>query len=257
VTLPRDIGRALLVGVLLSGLISAVVEPAALEGVLGRGLLPVLLAMAVGVPLYVCATASVPIAVAMIHAGLSPGAAIAFLISGPATNGATLTTLWRVLGWKSMAIFLVTVAAGAVASGLLIDGAVASGAVPISLIVTAADAPAAHVHHEGGATVGTLLQSLSAVALLLVLANALRPRSRSGQLDEGRPAESEPVTELRVDGMHCNGCVQSLQRALGEVAGVNGVEVRLEDGLARVRGRGVSVPALEAAVRSLGFTVAE
>jgi len=257
VTLPRDIGKALVVGVLLSGLISAVVEPAALEGVLGRGLLPILLAMAIGVPLYVCATASVPIAVAMIHAGLSPGAAIAFLISGPATNGATLTTLWRVLGWRSMVIFLVTVAVGAVAFGLLIDGAVASGAVPSSLIVTAADAPAAHVHHQGGATAGTLLQHLGAVALLLVLANALRPRSRAEQLEDGRPTESEPVTELRVSGMHCNGCVQSLQRALGEVAGVSGVEVRLEDGSARVRGRGVSLPALEAAVRSLGFTVAE
>lgn len=257
VTLPRDIGRALLVGIVLSGLIAAVVEPAALEGVLGRGLLPILLAMAVGVPLYVCATASVPIAVAMIHAGLSPGAAIAFLISGPATNAATLTTLWRVLGWRSMVIFLVTVAVGAAASGLLIDGAVAAGAVPSSLIVTAADAPAAHAHHHEEAGAGALLKHLAAAALLLVLANALRPR-RGGQESAGIPAaEAEPVTVLRVAGMHCNGCVQSLQRALGEVAGVSGVEVRLEDGLARVRGRSVSLPALEAAVRSLGFRVAE
>lgn len=257
VTLPRDIGKALVVGILLSGVISAVVEPAALERVLGGGLLPILVAMAIGVPLYVCATASVPIAVAMIHAGLSPGAALAFLISGPATNGATLTTLWRVLGWRSMVIFLVTVAVGAVGSGLLVDGAVASGLVPSSAIVTTADVADAHHHHQQGVTALSLLQQGSAVALLLVLANALRPRRRDQAGAEVSAREDEAITELQVVGMHCNGCVQSVERALGECGGVTGVEVRLEEGRATVRGRDVSREALEAAVRSLGFSTAE
>lgn len=257
VTLPRDIGRALLVGILLSGLISVLVEPAALEGVLGHGMLPILIAMAVGVPLYVCATASVPIAVAMIHAGLSPGAALAFLISGPATNAATLTTLWRVLGWRSMVIFLVTVGIGAIGSGLFVDGAVASGLVPSSAIVTTADAASAHAHHEAGATFGGLLQQGSAVALLLVLANAVRPRRRTAGLEEAIMVEDEEITELQVVGMHCNGCVQSVERALGECDGVTDVEVRLEGSLAKVRGREVSRAELDAAVRSLGFSTAE
>jgi hypothetical protein len=255
VTLPRDIGKALVVGILLSGVISAVVEPAALEGVLGRGLLPILLAMAVGVPLYVCATASVPIAVAMIHAGLSPGAALAFLISGPATNGATLTTLWRVLGWRTMVIFLVTVALGAVGSGLLVDGAVAAGAVPSSAIVTAADAAAGHVHGVEGASPGGILQQIAAAALLLVVANALRPRRRHEHHEEANVREGEMLTELRVGGMHCNGCVQSVKRALSEVPGVTEADVSLEEGLAEVRGYEVSREALAAAVLSLGFTV--
>ena len=257
VTLPRDIGKALVVGILLSGMISAVVEPAALERVLGGGLLPILVAMAIGVPLYVCATASVPIAVAMIHAGLSPGAALAFLISGPATNGATLTTLWRVLGWRSMVIFLFTVAVGAVGSGLLVDGAVASGLVPSSAIVTTADAADAHHHHQQGITALGLLQHGSAVALLLVLANALRPRRRAEGPEEAILRDSEESTELRVVGMHCNGCVQSVERALGECDGVTGVEVRLEEGRAMVRGRDVSRAELDDAVRSLGFSTAE
>lgn len=257
VTLPRDIGKALVVGILLSGVISAVVEPAALERVLGGGLLPILVAMAIGVPLYVCATASVPIAVAMIHAGLSPGAALAFLISGPATNGATLTTLWRVLGWRSMVIFLVTVAVGAVGSGLLVDGAVASGLVPSSAIVTTADAADAHHHHQQGVTALSLLQQGSAVALLLVLANALRPRRRDQAGAEVSAREDEAITEMQVVGMHCNGCVQSVERALGECGGVTGVEVRLEEGRATVRGRDVSRADLDAAVRSLGFSTAE
>jgi copper chaperone CopZ len=252
VTLPRDIGKALLVGVLLSGVISAVVEPAALEGVLGRGLLPILLAMAVGVPLYVCATASVPIAVAMIHAGLSPGAALAFLISGPATNGATLTTLWRVLGWKSMVAFLVTVAVGAIGSGLLVDGVVVSGLVPSSAIVTTADATAHHVHRTSATTVGGVMQQVGAVVLLLVLGNAMRPRRRTEEATM-TAGESEETVEISIEGMRCNGCVESVQRALKEIAGVRDSEVRLDEGSARVRGRGFAVQDLLEAVRSLGF----
>jgi uncharacterized membrane protein YraQ (UPF0718 family)/copper chaperone CopZ len=250
VTLPRDIGRALVVGLVLSGVIAALVEPAALEGVLGRGLLPILLAMAVGVPLYVCATASVPIAVAMIHAGLSPGAALAFLISGPATNGATLTTLWRVLGWRSMVVFLITVVVGAIGSGLLVDGVVAAGAVPESAIVTPADAATAHAHH--GDHGPSPFQIVCAVLLLAVLGNALRPR-RVGELEEVAMADDPGTVELSIEGMRCNGCVQSVQRALAEISGVREADVRLEDGLARVRGEDVSVSDLLDAVRSLGF----
>ncbi len=250
VTLPRDIGRALVVGLLLSGVIAALVEPAALEGVLGRGLLPILLAMAIGVPLYVCATASVPIAVAMIHAGLSPGAALAFLISGPATNGATLTTLWRVLGWRSVVVFLLTVVAGAVGSGLLVDGAVASGLVPSSAIVTPADATAAHAHH--GEHGPSLFQIACAVLLIAVLGNALRPR-RTEEHGEAMMADDERSVELSIEGMRCTGCVQSVQRALSEISGVHATEVRLEDGLAWVRGEDFAVSDLLEAVRSLGF----
>jgi copper chaperone CopZ len=147
------------------------------------------------------------------------------------------------------------VAVGAVGSGLLVDGAVASGLVPPSAIVTTADAADAHHHHQQGVTALGLLQHGSAVALLLVLANALRPRRRDEGPEEAILRDSGESTELRVVGMHCNGCVQSVERALGECGGVTGVEVRLEEGRATVRGRDVSRDALEAAVRSLGFSV--
>jgi uncharacterized membrane protein YraQ (UPF0718 family)/copper chaperone CopZ len=254
VTLPRDIGNALLVGILLSGVISVLVKPAALEGVLGRGLVPILVAMAVGVPLYVCATASVPIAVAMIHAGLSPGAALAFLISGPATNAATLTTLWRVLGWRSMMIFLLTVMLGALGSGLAVDGAVASGAVPASAVVTTHTAVEVHHHGATGGGLGGWLRQVGAVILLLVLGNALRPKRRTEGEEWAMVDEGEQTVEIQVTGMRCDGCVQSVRRALSEVSGVTETEVWLDEGKARVRGRGFSVDALEAAVVSLGYT---
>lgn len=121
VTLPRDIGLALLVGILLAGVISALIPPDHLEAYLGGGVLSILLLMAAGVPVYVCATASVPIAAGFMHMGASPGAALAFLIAGPATNAATFTTIWKLLGRGTATIYIVTVAASALGCGLLLD----------------------------------------------------------------------------------------------------------------------------------------
>ena len=121
ITLPRDIGLALLVGVAIAGAMSALVTADQLEPYLGGGIGAILLMMAAGVPVYVCATASVPIAVGFMHVGASPGAALAFLIAGPATNAATFTTLWKLLGGRSAALYLLTVGVSALGGGLLLD----------------------------------------------------------------------------------------------------------------------------------------
>ena len=77
--------------------------------------------MAAGIPLYVCATASVPIAAGLIHLGASPGAALAFLIVGAATNPAAVATVWKVLGRRTTVVYLVTVGLSALLCGLVLD----------------------------------------------------------------------------------------------------------------------------------------
>ncbi len=257
VTLPRDIGRALIVGILLSGVISALIEPRALEATLGGGIWPMLVAMAVGIPLYVCATASTPIALSLIHAGLSPGAALVFLITGPATNGATLTTLWRVLGRRSVVIFLLTVAVGALATGMAVDAIVASDLVdPSAMVPAAVAAAAAHEHHGEEAGSG-LFGRGSAILLILLLVNALWPQPQP----MGRGSvkvitmPNLDVLELAVSGMRCNGCVESVRRALNETHGVEDATVDLAAGRASVRGSGFDRSLLAEKVRGLGFEV--
>jgi hypothetical protein len=257
VTLPRDIGRALIVGILLSGVISALVEPKALESVLGGGILPMLAAMAVGVPLYVCATASTPIALSLIHAGLSPGAALVFLITGPATNGATLTTLWRVLGKRSMVIFLITVAAGALATGLAVDGLVAARTVgPMALVPEADAMDTGHEHHGTAGGLQWWVGHASAVVLIGLLINALwpRPRSMSRGADMSWNSDGGSL-ELSVAGMRCNGCVESVTRALEGISGVTAADVDLASGTALVQGSDFDRSVVLEAVRSLGFEV--
>jgi uncharacterized membrane protein YraQ (UPF0718 family)/copper chaperone CopZ len=254
VILPRDIGKALIFGVAVSGLISTLVAPRALESYLGGGLGPMLAAMAVGIPLYVCATASTPIALGLIHAGLSPGAALVFLISGPATNTAALTTLWKVLGRRAAIIYLVTVAVASLATGLAVDGLIGAGGLPASALVPAATSIAdhgAHAQHLAGEET-PWFETVSGLLLLGVLINALRP-TRGKDKDAAMEYNEEQVLELKVDGMRCNGCVTSVQRALSEIPGVTEAEVHLDEGKALVRGTGFSIPELVNAVTSLGF----
>jgi uncharacterized membrane protein YraQ (UPF0718 family)/copper chaperone CopZ len=254
VILPRDIGRALIYGVLISGLIAAFVAPQALESYLGGGLLPMLAAMAIGIPLYVCATASTPIALGLIHAGLSPGAALVFLISGPATNSAALTTLWKVLGRRTAVLYLITVAVASLATGLAVDALIATGGLPETALVPAASSVAvqdAHAHHQAGAGM-PWFELVCAIGLLVVLVNALRPRTRT-EGGEVMVGDEDQVVELKVDGMRCNGCVTSVQRALSEITGVTDADVRLDEKRALVRGDGISVQELIDAVSSLGF----
>ncbi len=121
VTLPRDIGRELIVGLVIAGLLGALVPPNLFADRIPAGWPAMLLMLAVGIPIYVCSTASVPIALGLIRAGISPGAAMVFLITGPATNAATLTTLGRILGPRSTAIYLAVLVVTALATGAALD----------------------------------------------------------------------------------------------------------------------------------------
>jgi len=124
ITLPADIGRSMLIGLFIAALISALVpENYFADKLTGGGnyILSMLIMMVVGIPIYVCATASVPIAVQLIAIGLSPGTAFVFLMTGPATNAATLATLSSQVGKRAAVFFLLTVVVSSLAGGLILD----------------------------------------------------------------------------------------------------------------------------------------
>src|SRR5690606_33541235 len=111
------------------------------------------------------------LAAAFILSGVSPGAAIVFLIAGPATNAASITTISRILGLRTTAIYLATIICGALVSGLLLNGLISS--IPY--------APAhSHAGHEAHASslFSSLLGHASAVLLSLLLLYGLLPRRR-------------------------------------------------------------------------------
>jgi uncharacterized membrane protein YraQ (UPF0718 family) len=116
-----DIAKWFLFGVLLAGFITVLIPDDIFSRYLGSGLSAMLLMLAIGIPLYICATASTPIAAALILKGVSPGAALVFLLVGPATNVASLTVVTGILGKRATAIYLGTIAVSAVFFGLVVD----------------------------------------------------------------------------------------------------------------------------------------
>ncbi len=122
VDLLGEISGWFLLGVLIAGVIMFAVPEDLIARHLGGGLVTMLIMLVVGIPLYVCSSASVPIAAALILKGLSPGAALVFLMAGPATNAAGITVVAGMLGKRAAAIYLAGIAVSAVVMGLLLDG---------------------------------------------------------------------------------------------------------------------------------------
>jgi uncharacterized membrane protein YraQ (UPF0718 family)/copper chaperone CopZ len=249
VTLPGDIGRALLIGVLIAGVLAAVVPADFLAGYLGSGALSIALMMVVGIPIYVCATASVPLAASFIFLGASPGAALAFLIAGPATNAATVTTIARVLGRRTTIVYLLTVAASAFGSGILLDWLLPRAAEAIPLL-----AHQGH-HHEDA---GWFAHVCGATLVFVMFFSAWRSRRRGLSCGcEGEEVcgtgDVAATLNFEVEGMNCSHCTGSVQRAVTELEGVSSCQVQLDEGRALVRGKGLDAAEVVAVIEGLGF----
>jgi len=175
ITLPRDIGKAMLVGLAVAAVISAFIPDGYFADKLGTGIVPMLVMMVLGIPVYVCATASVPVAAALILKGITPGAALVFLMTGPATNAASFVTIWKVLGRTTAITYLVTVAGCALLSGIVLDYI------------------AAGVHFEIVSRPGWMLPQpvkyASAVVLLTILAFAILRKKDESDNSAHNPAK--------------------------------------------------------------------
>src|SRR3954471_20337288 len=116
-----DIGYWIVLGIVLSGLISAALPPAFFERYLGSELVSMLVMLLVGVPIYVCASEATPLAAALVLKGLNPGAALVFLLVGPATNIGSLVPLTRFFGARIMAIYLGAIDGVALLAGFALN----------------------------------------------------------------------------------------------------------------------------------------
>jgi len=116
-----DLAGWFFAGLLLAGVIAVLIPADIMSRYLGGGLPAMLIMLVVGIPMYICATASTPVAAALIVKGVSPGAALVFLLVGPATNITSLSVLFGLLGRRATAIYLITLSFFAVISGLLVD----------------------------------------------------------------------------------------------------------------------------------------
>lgn len=127
-----DIFAWILLGVLAAGLLQVLVPAESMQLLLGGPLQSMIVMILIGVPLYVCAEASTPIAAILLTQGVNPGAVLVFLLVGPGTNIGSLGALSRVLGRRTIAIYLLSIVVTAVLMGVVLNAIVASSAVPLS-----------------------------------------------------------------------------------------------------------------------------
>lgn len=158
-TLLDDLTPWFLIGFAVSGLIVVAVPDGFFTGTLFDGWVAMVAMLFAGVPLYVCATASTPIAAAMMVKGLAPGAALVFLLAGPATNVATMLVVRDLLGKRVLAIYLTTIAALSLLLGAIVNRLYpAFGLDPRAMDVT----PGAMDHGPVATVAGALLAVLLA-----------------------------------------------------------------------------------------------
>lgn len=214
-----DIWGWLVLGIIISAFIFTVASPGQLAGMPGLDGFPGLLAaLFTGLPLYVCSVASVPVAAAMLYAGFPPGAALVFLMAGPATNAATMGAVRRVLGKRAFLSYLVTIVVVSLGAGLLLN----SLQIPVAGSSVSCD-------REGVPLWKTGLAGLFWGGVVFHAFSGLKRRLRRAP---GHPRKGSVV--FRVGGMSCGKCVDQVGNALKGLAGVRSVRVCLVSGTAVV-----------------------
>lgn len=237
--LPQDIGKTLILGIFLAGLLGAVLPDSWGESYLSNPWLTYVAVTLIAVPLYVCSTGSIPIAFALLASGVSPGAALVFLIAGPATNVATITTLYKMLGRRTIAIYLISIIGISWISGWLLD--LYGGSIVTESMT----------HHEMNAGF-TWIKFLSAVGLLLMIAwTYLYPRIFRTNPNDSMNAPTS--TTLFVEGMTCSHCANHVKQALEKVSGINSATADATQNLAWIEGTDVDLGAIEHAIQEAGY----
>lgn len=247
-----DISKQLVVGIIISGMISYFVPDDFFTRYIGNRFLEMLIMIVGGIPLYVCATASIPIAFALMLKGVSPGAAFVFLAVGPATNAATVTLIANVMGKKIVAVYLGVITFFSVIAGYIFNFIVDyfyGGKIDIKHME-------GHVHNEVSPSV--IIGIIFLIMLILSFFryffpdtwNRLMVKRKGDQIAEAR---GETCT-IGVEGMTCNKCVQHVTEGIQKVKGVADVQVSLKKKSAAVSGD-FNIDEVKAAIKDAGYKV--
>lgn len=243
VEMMADIGKWLVIGLIVAGMITALVPDAWFEVFKDNSMLSILLVLTISVPMYVCATGSIPIAVALMLKGLTPGAALVLLMAGPACNVASLLVINKVMGRRTLLLYLLSIVGGAIGFGLGIDYLLPRHWFTLGLSM-----------QEGCCTTEELgiFSILCAVLLIVLLINALFHHHEEEVCEISDLGTTSNV--FHIEGMNCSHCAANVERAIRNIEGVKDVTVSLSENKAIVSGE-IDEKLIYSAVESLGFKI--
>jgi len=268
-----DIAINFIIGLILAAFISLIIPDNFFEGTFfAHGLSSMILMVIIGIPMYICSTSSIPIAVALILKGLSPGAAYVFLVAGPATNIATIAILWRILGKKQTLLYVGNIIVGSLICGLLMDQITSLTHWTFSGAVTNAQEMFSPLDYLWAAFFAVLLiASLyrkfthqpscsddcaddcgAALTKVTSISNISGFSPLSGG-DTNKDDRAQNIV-LHIQGMTCHHCAATVQDALESVTGTQNVRVDLNRKQAQML-TNASLDLLKTAVEKAGFKI--
>lgn len=241
VDMVASVGKWLIIGLIIAALITVAVPDELFLGLSNYPILAMLLMVVIAIPMYVCATGSIPIALSLICKGLTPGVGFVLLMAGPAANFASVMILNKSLGKRATMIYVLSVVCTALFFGILIDYIF-----PRALFMPMVTdfSPACHTSFG-------LFETICSAILFVLLIYALyknRNHKHSHNLNE------EMTKEYIIEGMACAHCRATVEKAIAAIPGVESVVVDLGDGKAIVDGD-VDSALVVAAVSDAGFNV--
>jgi len=241
----QDIAKWLVIGLLVAALIAVFVPDDFFASYLHHDFLGMIIILLVSIPVYVCATSSVPIAAVLILKGLSPGAALVFLMAGPATNAATISVIGKVMGRKTLFIYLFTIIAGALLSGLFIDYFL-----PREWFVSGLSAHHQHAH----GLLPPFVHLASGVLMTALIANIfLMKWFQKMKKNEPQFILDKSDVKVFVRGMNCNHCKNTVETNLLKLEGIESVKVNLDTETVLLAGNNIDLNKVKSTVESLGY----
>jgi uncharacterized membrane protein YraQ (UPF0718 family)/copper chaperone CopZ len=253
VELIQDISKWLIIGLLLAALLSVLIPGDFFTSAISSEYLAMLLMLLASVPLYICATGSIPIAAVLLMKGLSPGAALVLLMAGPATNIATMAVIGNTLGKRSLWVYLVSIVGGALFFGVLVNELL-----PREWITGAIPSLGGDPMHEH--PVGWFSKAASLLLGLLIVNGYIVKyiaRRREGRRDlQKANTMKNHIQEYRVEGMTCDHCKAKVENGLKELQGVSEVLANRNTGVVSIQAETDNEDDIREAVGSLGYTYA-
>lgn len=243
-----DIAKWLIIGLLLAGLIAVFVPDDFFASYIKNDWLGMLIILVASIPVYVCATSSVPIAAVLLMKGLSPGAVLVFLMAGPATNAATISVIGNAMGRKTLISYLVSIIAGALVFGAIIDQFL-----PREWFTLAID-HSMHGHEHG--LLPQWIMVASGWVMLMAIANVYRRKWFNRNKLKTTAKQIVPdMKEIKVivRGMNCNHCKANVERALGQVEGIDSTLADVEQEMVTLTGDNIDLDEVKKSVESVGY----
>jgi uncharacterized protein len=253
----QDISNWLIIGLLIAALISVFVPDDFFADKIPNNFVGMLLILVIAIPVYICATASVPVAAVLMLKGLSPGAALVLLMAGPATNAATITMIGKILGKKSLIGYLGAIISGALLAGLFIDYFLPPEWFRLSEHF-------GHMGHNHKEMLPMWLKAGSAILLSLLIINGYlqkflksRKMMKAAEASPVSEFDSEGITTMYVGGMTCNHCKENVENSIKSVKGVEGVEVDLTTGKVNITGKSFDLQKIHSGIKEIGYKIKE